>query len=99
MDTSVLRDPESTEFKHLAAACQLSGKKVVEIGCGTGFLTLQYATLPHHIIAIDPNGQNLRIAKDVVPNPFGKVFFMKADAIALPFPSNYYDVVLFSSSL
>jgi ubiquinone/menaquinone biosynthesis C-methylase UbiE len=99
LDTSVLRDPESTEFKHLAAACQLSGKKVVEIGCGTGFLTLQYGTLPHQIIAIDPVGRNLRIAKDEVPNPYGKVFFVKADAITLPFPSNFYDVVLFSSAL
>jgi ubiquinone/menaquinone biosynthesis C-methylase UbiE len=93
-----LRDPESAEFKHLAAACQLSGKKVVEIGCGAGFLTLQYAVLPHQILAIDPDGSNIRIAKNEVPAPSGKVFFIKAEAKALPVRSSTCDVVLFSSS-
>jgi ubiquinone/menaquinone biosynthesis C-methylase UbiE len=98
LDTHVLRDPESAEFKHLAAACQLSGKKVAEIGCGAGFLTLQYAVLPHQILAIDPDGSTIRIAKNEVPDPSGKLSFLKAEAEALPFRSSSFDVVLFSSS-
>lgn len=40
------RDPDGGEGRHMNNACELSGKIVLEIGCGEGKLTQQYAGIP-----------------------------------------------------
>jgi ubiquinone/menaquinone biosynthesis C-methylase UbiE len=93
------RDPESAELKHLVAACQLSGKSVLEIGCGNGVLTWQYAHLPRRVIGIDPKAAELQEASRARPASRSEAFFIQAMGEALPFPPQTFDLVIFASSL
>jgi ubiquinone/menaquinone biosynthesis C-methylase UbiE len=92
-------DPEGVEVSYLISACQPTGKKVLEIGCGRGNLTFQYAGLPHTIMAIDPEKSELLLAKDNKLSSEMNVSFINAMGETLPFPAQFFDIVLFASSL
>jgi ubiquinone/menaquinone biosynthesis C-methylase UbiE len=94
----VLRDPEGAEVKHLLAVHPLDGKKILEIGCGNGCLTWQYAAVPQWIIGIDPDLAELRKAGSNRAAPSQDVSFIQAMGEALPYSARVFDVVLFSSS-
>jgi len=92
------RDPEGAEAKHLLAAHPLAGKNILEIGCGNGCLTWQYAAVPRRTIGIDPNLDELRKAGSTRTTPPQDVSFTQAMGEALPYSARVFDVVLFSSS-
>lgn len=93
-----LLDPEGAELEHLIAACELSGAAVLEIGCGNGSLTWQYASLPALVIGIDPKVTDLHEARNRRQASLSNVYFTQAIGEALPFQFQVFDVVLFSSS-
>ena len=93
-----VRDPQGAEARALVAALALLGRRVLEIGCGSGQLTWQYAGLPRRVVGIDPDAAGLRQAKIDRPSPVENVFMLQGVAEALPFPPRVFDVVLFSSS-
>ena len=92
-------DPEGMEVSHLISACQLKGKNVLEIGCGRGNITFQYAGLPHKIMAIDPEKSELLLAKNNKLSSEMNISFIIAMGEALPFPSQFFDIAIFASSL
>jgi ubiquinone/menaquinone biosynthesis C-methylase UbiE len=92
-------DPEGVEVSHFITACQPEGKKVLEIGCGHGTLTFEYAKLPGLVIGIDPLESELKLAKNNDRSPEMCIGFSTAKAEALPFPAQYFDIVVFASSL
>ncbi len=94
-----LRDPDDPEFKHIAAVCSLAGKNVLEIGCGEGQLTYQYAHLPARVIALDLDFARLRQARKKQPSTAIHIHFMQANGQTVPFPSRLFDVVIFASSM
>jgi len=94
-----IRDPEGVEAKHLIQAGQFKGKMVLEIGCGFGWLTWQFAECVAELVGIDPSLTDLRQAKDGKPVSIANVSISQADGVALPFPSGSFDTALFSSSL
>ncbi len=94
-----LPDPEGAELSHLMAACQPSAKAILEIGCGAGKLTWQYAGLPRQVAGIDPAISTLRQAQLAGPASPVQVSFLLAMGEALPFRSQVFDVALFASSL
>ena len=94
-----LRDPEGNELSQLAAACQLDGRNVLEIGCGNGNLTRQYAALPRRVIGIDPAATDIRLAKDAMQGLSSAVAFIRAIGETLPFSSQTFDIALFACSL
>ena len=92
-------DPEGVEVSHFISACQPDGKNVLEIGCGHGTLTFQYAKLPGLVVGIDPTESELKLANN---NDFASevnVGFVVAKGEALPFPAHFFDIVVFASSL
>ncbi len=93
-----LRDPEGAELKHLLSACPLAGSRVLEIGCGNGALTHQYAGLPARLVGLDPNADDLREAAHPQSALPPGVHFSRAVAEGLPFPAAAFDIVLFASS-
>jgi ubiquinone/menaquinone biosynthesis C-methylase UbiE len=98
VDMKAMRDPEGAEFNHLIKACELTGKNVLEIGCGEGKFTWQYVSMPRRLIGIDPGFADLRTAKK--KNNDAKLpYFIQAVGEKLPFPSQVFDIVIFASSL
>jgi 2-polyprenyl-6-hydroxyphenyl methylase / 3-demethylubiquinone-9 3-methyltransferase len=94
-----IRDPERAEISHLLAASPFGGRRVLEIGCGTGYLTERYAHLARSVAGIDPDTNSLRQAGDNLPDAIKNVSYLQASAINIPFPLQTFDIVLFASSL
>jgi ubiquinone/menaquinone biosynthesis C-methylase UbiE len=92
-----LRDPEGAELSHLVTTYELAGKDVVEIGCGDGKFTRQYAEIPRRIVGIDPEISDLH---EVMNNKRpANSFFIQSEGELLPFPPQFFDIVIFASSL
>ena len=76
------------------------GGDVLEIGCGEGRLTWQYAQGTRKTVGIDPDLDALRIAN--VDRPVDlkeKACFARADSQHLPFPKERFDLAVLAWSL
>jgi ubiquinone/menaquinone biosynthesis C-methylase UbiE len=91
-------DPEGVEVSHLISACQPIRKNILEIGCGHGNLTFQYAGLPRKLMGIDLEASELLLAKNNTLASEMNVSFTCAMGEALPFPARYFEIVIFASS-
>lgn len=88
------RDPEGKEIAFLKEYVCFDGAKVLEIGCGDGYLTKRYADSAQLTIGIDPNLDALNTAKKIQSAQFAN-----SQAGDLPFADETFDVAIFSSSL
>jgi 2-polyprenyl-3-methyl-5-hydroxy-6-metoxy-1,4-benzoquinol methylase len=93
-------DPEDREIiAFFEFAGSLAGKRVLEIGCGDGRLTWQYAEKAAHVTGIDPNCNKIERAIQAIPDHLqGKVSFF-ASGIDTFFSPEKYDLAIFSWSL
>jgi ubiquinone/menaquinone biosynthesis C-methylase UbiE len=91
-------DPERNELRALKEVAQWVGKKVLEVGCGGGRLTLRLATLrPKLIQAIDPNPDLILAARRNLPSRFSKQIRYRVGSTGnLKYPSRSFDIVEFS---
>jgi len=91
-------DPERNEIRALKEAGIWRGRKVLEIGCGDGRLTLRLARLsPKLIHAIDPSADLIRAARKNLPTKLAKqIHYKVGSAEGLKFPSNSFDIAVFS---
>jgi ubiquinone/menaquinone biosynthesis C-methylase UbiE len=95
-----VRDPERAELKHLIETCPLSGKVVLEIGCGDGTFSRQYANETGWVVGIDPLSSEVELAMNKVRIANSrKMSFLLAEGESLPFHAYSFDVVIFASSL
>jgi ubiquinone/menaquinone biosynthesis C-methylase UbiE len=92
-----IRDPERAELSHLLKACDIRGEKVLEIGCGNGKFTRQYANEPTMVVGIDPDRTDLLEA--LKNRGSSNCYFIQTMGEKLPFSSRTYDIVIFASSL
>jgi ubiquinone/menaquinone biosynthesis C-methylase UbiE len=75
----------------------LEGKRVLEIGCGTGYWLrafLQWGALPENVFGIDLLPERIEQARKLCPPA---VHLECGDAAALAFPGNSFDIVLQST--
>lgn len=97
---TVQRDPERNETKHLHRFADVTGKHVLEIGCGEGRLTWQYAGNARTTIGIDPDRDALRVAMyDRPANMEHKAYFACTDSRHLPFSKETFDIAILAWSL
>jgi 2-polyprenyl-3-methyl-5-hydroxy-6-metoxy-1,4-benzoquinol methylase len=93
-------DVEENEIRALREVTDWRGKKVLEIGCGTGRLTRRLARLGAHIQAIEPAADLIKTARQQLPKSFAsRVQFNVGKSSRLQYPKNSFDVVLFAWSL
>ena len=60
-------DPEDTETAALLDFADFTGRRVLEIGCGDGRLTWRYADHAAHVTAIDPDPDDIALAREDLP--------------------------------
>ena len=91
------RDREGAEPAVIAAAVDLRGKRVVDVGCGKGRLTEFAARHAAHVYAFDPDAEAVEEARRRAGN--GGVSFGVHGAEALARPKRRFDVALCGWSL
>ena len=97
---SLQKDPDRNEIRHLRKSVDLVDKRVLEIGCGEGRLTWQYAKDAHSVVAVDLDHDSLRVAK--VDRPSGlenQVSLACSDSEHLPFLKEKFDIAILAWSL
>lgn len=94
------KDPEGNEKRYLHKFADFTNKRVLEIGCGEGRLTWQYAKESRSTIGIDLDADALRVAS--IDRPYdltGKVHFSRAESEHLPFSKETFDMAILAWSL
>lgn len=78
-----------------------AGLRILDVGCGAGYFSLELARAGHHVTAIDISETSIEVAqKTLDSNPF-KEGFGSLEYRVMPFRevSGSYDVVLFSGTI
>ena len=100
-------DLEENEIEALfKLAGEMTGKRVLEIGCGDGRLTWRYASQAAQVVAIDPDPEKLSKARQHLPEELSaRVSFhaLGLEEYVTQHPphdqTNKFDLVLLSWSL
>lgn len=93
------KDTVHNEIKYLHKFVDFASKRVLEIGCGEGRLTWQYAKDTRSTTAVDLDADELRVAMIERPSDLiNKIHFARADSVHLPFTKETFDIVLLAWS-
>lgn len=78
-----------------------SGWNLLDIGCGTGKVSITLASGDYFVTGVDINREGIEIAKDTAShlNPTGKLEFRDGDATELPFRAGEFDLALMQAFL
>jgi ubiquinone/menaquinone biosynthesis C-methylase UbiE len=96
---TIRKDPEGNEREYLHKFVDFPSKRVLEIGCGEGRLTWQYARETDSTIGIDLDLDTLRVAAIDRPSDLErKVHFFLAKSERLPFSKEAFDLSIFAWS-
>lgn len=74
---------------------RINVKKIVDLGCGTGRLTLHFAKAGYHVTAIDPNEEAIEYAKK--KEYLGEVAWIVGDSSTLE--ANTFDAVIMTANV
>jgi ubiquinone/menaquinone biosynthesis C-methylase UbiE len=94
------KDPEGNERHTLHKYVEFNNQRVLEIGCGEGRLTWQYAKKTHRTVGVDLDRDSLRVAVFDTPASLNdRTFFSCADSRYLPFSKEAFDIAILAWSL
>jgi ubiquinone/menaquinone biosynthesis C-methylase UbiE len=94
------KDPEGLEKKTLHKFVDFTNKHVLEVGCGEGRLTWQYAAAPRLTLGFDPDRDVVRVAQAKTPyNQHRHVHFVQASANHIPVSKGTFDIAILAWSL
>jgi len=97
---SLQKDPDRNEIKYLRKFVDFNDKHVLEIGCGEGRLTWQYAKDARSVVAVDLDHVSLRVAKVDRPSSLeNQVVLACSDSEHLPFQKEKFDIAILAWSL
>lgn len=97
---AVSLDPEGIEIEVTKKHVSFDNKDILEVGCGDGRLTVQYAPSAKSVMAIDPNSRAISSAKKRSTKGLAaKLSFRVGTGEELTFPDESFDLVFFTWSL
>jgi len=92
--------PDGMEIRLIERFTMLRGQRILEVGCGDGRLTFQYARTAGQVLAIDPDRLSIEDALDEQARlGVRNVSFRVGSVERLPARGAPFDVALFSWSL
>lgn len=93
-------DPEQNEVHALERVTDWRGKRVIEMGCGDGRLTLRLARLGASVHAIDPDAKLIRAARRKLPKRFAqRIRYQVGTAEHLDLEHESFDLAVFAWAL
>jgi ubiquinone/menaquinone biosynthesis C-methylase UbiE len=93
-------DPEGAHLAALRRLADFRGRRVLEMGCGEGRLTVGIAENAAHVLAFDPDGESVAEARRSLPVELAdRVTYRVASAQSLEIERGEFDLVVFSWSL
>jgi len=97
---ALIIDPEQNEIRALERVTDWRGKRVIEIGCGTGRLTLRLAGLGARVQAIDVKQALVREARENLPRRFAEqISYHTGQSESMAFRTASFDLAVFAWSL
>jgi predicted RNA methylase len=101
--TNISRDPEKNEINALLDFVgDLTGKRMLEIGAGTGRLTWRYAPLAAEVVGMDPKPERIATALKDMPKALqGRVTMLEStlEDYARKAQKSLFDMALMSWAL
>jgi ubiquinone/menaquinone biosynthesis C-methylase UbiE len=92
--------PPGMEVRLIERYVTLTGRRILEIGCGDGRLTREFAPLASSVVAIEPDAVSIAVARRMAASErLSKVSFHVGSAPELRLDGEPFDVALFSWSL
>ncbi len=92
--------PDGMEIRLIERFTTLRGQRILEVGCGDGRLTFQYAQAAGQVLAIDPDRPSIEDAlEEQARLGVRNVSFRVGSVERLPARGAPFDVALFSWSL
>ncbi len=96
----IVVDRQERELRALERVACWRGRRVLEIGCGDGRLTLRLASLGARISAIDPDASQVRMARAALTRPGARrIEYRVGRAERLRYRAHEFDAVVFAWAL
>jgi ubiquinone/menaquinone biosynthesis C-methylase UbiE len=93
-------DPQERELRALERMARWNGRRVLEIGCGDGRLTLRLVSLGARVSAIDPDASQVRRARALLTRRHAqRIVYRVGRAEGLPYRAREFDTVVFAWAL
>jgi 2-polyprenyl-3-methyl-5-hydroxy-6-metoxy-1,4-benzoquinol methylase len=93
-------DPDGVEAATIRELVELRGRRVVDVGCGEGRLSVVCAREGASVFAFDADEESIAVARTETPRALARrIRFEVADAAQIELPKGEFDLALFSWSL
>lgn len=92
--------PPGVEVAVIQRFVEFTGRRVLEIGCGDGRLTGDYAGTASSIVAVEPDAEKIHVARQMAASQgISNVSFRVGTAERVRVGGGTFDIALFSWSL
>jgi 2-polyprenyl-3-methyl-5-hydroxy-6-metoxy-1,4-benzoquinol methylase len=93
-------DPEGAHLAALRRLADFRGRRVLELGCGDGRLTVPIARDARHVLALDTDADAVERARRSLPAELAdRVAYRVASGKAIQVERHSFDLTIFSWSL
>jgi ubiquinone/menaquinone biosynthesis C-methylase UbiE len=93
-------DPEGEHLAALRRLASFGGRRVLELGCGDGRLTVPIAAEARFVLAFDPDAEAVGRARRALPAEVAeRVAYEVASGSEIEIPRASFDLAVFSWSL